>query len=68
MPDTTANKYPSKSTNNIQPQIFPGEVFAKVSDFDTGIRQLLPRYDEMLNVIVQCLSDRSSANVNNSWL
>ncbi|MCG6137775.1 MAG: class I SAM-dependent methyltransferase [Nostoc sp. LLA-1] len=36
-------------------QLFPGEVFAKTADFDTGIRQLLPRYDEMLTVITHCL-------------
>ncbi len=36
-------------------QLFPGEVFAKTADFDTGIRQLLPRYDEMLEVITRCL-------------
>jgi trans-aconitate 2-methyltransferase len=36
-------------------QIFPGEVFANTADFDTGIRQLLPRYDEMLEVIVRCI-------------
>lgn len=36
-------------------QIFPGEVFTDTNDFDLGIRQLLPRYDEMLEVIVRCL-------------
>lgn len=36
-------------------QIFPGEVFANTADFDNGIRQLLPRYDEMLGVITECL-------------
>lgn len=36
-------------------QIFPGEVFANTADFDSGIRQLLPRYDEMLEVITRCL-------------
>jgi tRNA (cmo5U34)-methyltransferase len=36
-------------------EIFPGEVFANTADFDDGIRQLLPRYDEMLEVITQCL-------------
>lgn len=36
-------------------QIFPGEVFANTADFDTGIRQLLPRYDEMLDTITRCL-------------
>ncbi|AFY35259.1 trans-aconitate 2-methyltransferase [Calothrix sp. PCC 7507] len=37
------------------PQLFPGEVFANTADFDTGIRQLIPRYDEMLEVITCCL-------------
>jgi trans-aconitate 2-methyltransferase len=36
-------------------KIFPGEVFADTADFDTGIRQLLPRYDEMLDAIANCL-------------
>ncbi|MBW4646978.1 MAG: methyltransferase domain-containing protein [Goleter apudmare HA4340-LM2] len=36
-------------------QIFPGEVFANTDEFDTGIRQLLPKYDEMLEVIAHCL-------------
>jgi len=35
--------------------IFPGEVFANPADFDSGIRQLLPRYDEMLNAIAHCI-------------
>ncbi|MFE1745877.1 class I SAM-dependent methyltransferase [Coleofasciculus sp. H7-2] len=35
--------------------MFPGEVFANTADFDTGIRQLLPRYDEMLDAIARCL-------------
>ncbi len=39
-----------------EPQtIFPGEVFAKTADFDRGIRQLLPRYEEMLEAIALCL-------------
>ncbi len=59
MPDTTANN-PTKPTHSIQPQIFPGEVFANISDFDTGIRQLLPRYDEMLDVVARCLSPISN--------
>ncbi|WP_066425620.1 trans-aconitate 2-methyltransferase [Anabaena sp. 4-3] len=41
-------------------QIFPGEVFANTADFDNGIRQLLPKYDEMLAVITRCLPSRSS--------
>ena len=40
-------------------QLFPGEVFADTTDFDTGIRQLLPRYDEMLEVITRCLPSTS---------
>ncbi|QLE39707.1 methyltransferase domain-containing protein [Nostoc sp. C052] len=40
-------------------QLFPGEVFANTADFDTGIRQLLPRYDEMLEVISHCLPSTS---------
>jgi tRNA (cmo5U34)-methyltransferase len=39
--------------------VFPGEVFANTADFDTGIRQLLPRYDEMLEVIARCLNSTS---------
>ncbi|MEH2081802.1 MAG: class I SAM-dependent methyltransferase [Nostoc sp.] len=40
-------------------QLFPGEVFANTADFDSGIRQLLPRYDEMLDVITRCLPSTS---------
>jgi tRNA (cmo5U34)-methyltransferase len=40
-------------------QIFPGEVFANTTDFDNGIRQLLPRYDEMLEVITRCIPSTS---------
>ncbi len=40
-------------------QIFPGEVFANTADFDTGIRQLLPHYDEMLNAIAHCIPSTS---------
>lgn len=40
-------------------QLFPGEVFANTADFDSGIRQLLPRYDEMLEVITRCLTSTS---------
>lgn len=42
-------------TSSIPSQIFPGEVFTQAVDFDTGIRQLLPKYDEMLEAIVGCL-------------
>ena len=37
--------------------IFPGEVFTNTADFDTGMRQLLPRYDEMLDVLVTCTAN-----------
>ncbi|MGF1677452.1 MAG: methyltransferase domain-containing protein [Rivularia sp. (in: cyanobacteria)] len=36
-------------------QVFPGEVFAQTTDFDTGIRQLLPNYDEMLETVARCV-------------
>ncbi|HLO47484.1 MAG TPA: class I SAM-dependent methyltransferase [Kamptonema sp.] len=39
--------------------IFPGEVFANTADFDTGMRQLLPRYDEMLDVLIRCISNNN---------
>lgn len=39
--------------------IFPGEVFANTADFDQGIRQLLPNYDEMLDAVARCLSPQS---------
>lgn len=40
-------------------QIFPGEVFANTTDFDRGIRQLLPYYDEMLDAITRCVPSTS---------
>jgi tRNA (cmo5U34)-methyltransferase len=40
-------------TNN---EIFPGEVFVNTADFDTGIRRLLPKYDEMLDVLTACIA------------
>jgi tRNA (cmo5U34)-methyltransferase len=40
-------------------QIYPGEVFANTADFDDGIRQLLPRYDEMLEVVTCCVPSTS---------
>lgn len=40
-------------------QLFPGEVFANTIDFDHGIRQLLPRYDEIIDVIPRCLPTSS---------
>ncbi|MEH1904133.1 MAG: class I SAM-dependent methyltransferase [Nostoc sp.] len=39
--------------------VFPGEVFANTADFDAGIRQLLPRYDEILEVIIRCVPSTS---------
>lgn len=42
-----------------KPEIFPGEVFAETAEFDRGIRQLLPRYDEMLEAIALCVPPES---------
>lgn len=41
--------------------IFPGEVFASITDFDTGIRQLLPKYDEMLETIARSLPSHTAS-------
>lgn len=38
-----------------QSAIYPGEVFADTSVFDTGIRQLLPYYDFLLDTLVACV-------------
>ncbi len=46
---------PSRATSVHTTEIYPGEVFANTADFDSGIRQLLPRYDEMLNAIAHCI-------------
>jgi trans-aconitate 2-methyltransferase len=35
--------------------VFPGEVFPNPANFDRGIRQLLRKYDEMLDVLVRCI-------------
>ncbi|TVQ45502.1 MAG: class I SAM-dependent methyltransferase [Gloeocapsa sp. DLM2.Bin57] len=45
---------------NQQQKIFPGEVFANNADFDLGIRQLIPRYDEMLEVISLCVPSEAN--------
>jgi trans-aconitate 2-methyltransferase len=37
--------------------IYPGEVFADTSAFDGGIRQLIPRYDLLLDTLVACVPD-----------
>lgn len=59
-PETSAQNHPATTEGAAPPeelqQIFPGEVFANTADFDTGIRQLLPRYDEMLDALVRCIS------------
>jgi tRNA (cmo5U34)-methyltransferase len=34
---------------------YPGEVFADTADFDSGIRALVPHYDEMLHALVQAV-------------
>lgn len=38
-----------------RPNIYPGEVFADVADFDSGIRQLLPIYDKLLSALLRCI-------------
>lgn len=35
--------------------ILPGEVFANTEDFDSSIRQLFPKYEEILDVIVRLI-------------
>lgn len=40
-------------------EIFPGELFRNTTDYDRTIRQLLPRYDEMLDLLVDCIPDNS---------
>jgi tRNA (cmo5U34)-methyltransferase len=44
------------TTSPARNEIFPGEVFVNTADFDTGIRRLLPKYDEMLDVLVGCIA------------
>ncbi len=46
----------SDSTVSPAREIFPGEVFVNTADFDSGIRRLLPKYDEMLDVLVGCIA------------
>ncbi|MBV6627954.1 MAG: class I SAM-dependent methyltransferase [Rivularia sp. (in: Bacteria)] len=41
------------------PQVFPGEVFAHTSDFDAGMRQLMPGYDDMLEAVARCIPPTS---------
>ena len=36
-------------------QVFPGEVFAQTKDFDPGMRELFPHYDEMLETVARCI-------------
>ena len=47
-----------------QTDIFPGEVFANTDEFDTGIRELLPKYDELLETIVRCVPAESRTVLN----
>ncbi len=37
------------------PTTYPGEIFTDTSDFDAGIRLLLPHYDAMLDAVANCL-------------
>lgn len=45
----------SLETLDPRAEIYPGEVFANVADFDNGIRQLLPIYDELLAALLRCI-------------
>lgn len=46
----------NSTVSPVRNEIFPGEVFVNTADFDTGIRRLLPKYDEMLDVLVGGIS------------
>ncbi len=48
------NSHPAASPESRE--IFPGEVFVNTADFDKGIRVLLPKYDEMLDVLASCIA------------
>lgn len=39
----------------VNKEILPGEVFINTADFDIGIRLILPKYDEMLDVLAGCI-------------
>ena len=41
-------------------EIYPGEVFVDTADFDSGIRELLPKYDEMLDAIARCIDPKQT--------
>lgn len=40
-------------------KIYPGEVFADSRNFDIGIRQLLPHYDDMLDALTACVPSQT---------
>lgn len=40
-------------------QVFPGEVFAQTKDFDAGMRELMPYYDDMLEAVARCVPSKS---------
>ena len=40
-------------------KVFPGEVFAQTTDFDAGMRQIMPGYDEMLEAVTRCIPSNS---------
>ncbi len=46
----------NSTVSSARNEIFPGEVFVNTADFDSGIRRLLPKYDEMLDVLVGCIA------------
>lgn len=41
----------------------PGEAFQDLADYDTGIRQIVPFYDQMLDTIARALPGNTGANI-----
>lgn len=50
----------NSTVSSARNEIFPGEVFVNTADFDSGIRRLLPKYDEMLDVLVGCIASANN--------
>ena len=50
----------NSTVSSARNEIFPGEVFVNTTDFDSGIRRLLPKYDEMLDVLVGCIASANN--------
>jgi trans-aconitate 2-methyltransferase len=50
----------NSTVSSARNEIFPGEVFVNTANFDSGIRRLLPKYDEMLDVLVGCIASANN--------